>query len=307
MIGRVGRLGRSGQLFGPGEPAVLRFTAGLPGQVTYARTGAAVAFDEGGRPHVFAAGAATITDRGLLIEQAAANAIAWSRPAGTGWSVVSATLGEGGAWGDLMGRTIAATGATWNRAELSAAPITVVSGQPILISCCYRAGSSGRARVVLRDAVAVTESTVTGAAGSLGVANQASGPVSSVTNVALGDGVFRVSFVFMPNTSNSRLAGVGPDSAVVGQSVEAFHIQAETGTVPTSPILTAGATATRGAPTITTPVPAGKTAWRSIHFDGVEGGGAGLTPGAMFDIAAALAAVGRTGPGRELRRLEFLA
>ena len=47
MIGRVGRLGRSGQLFGPGEPAVLRFTAGLPGQVTYARTGAAVAFDGG--------------------------------------------------------------------------------------------------------------------------------------------------------------------------------------------------------------------------------------------------------------------
>ncbi|MGA0546062.1 phage head spike fiber domain-containing protein [Brevundimonas sp. VNH65] len=307
MIGRVGRLGRSGQTLGPGEPAVLRFAAGLPGRVAYARTGSAVAFDEGGRPRVFAAGAATVTDRGLLIEAAAANAVAWSRPAGTGWSVVSATLGEGGAWGDLTGRTIAATGATWNRAELSAAPIAVVSGQPLLISCCYRAGSSGRARVVLRDAVAVTESTVTGAAGSLAVANQASGAVSSVANVALGEGVFRVSFVFTPNTSNPRTVGVGPDSAVAGQAVEAFHIQAEAGTTPTSPILTVGATATRGAPTITTTVPAGKTAWRSIHFDGVEGAGGGLTPGAMFDIAAALTVVGRTGPGRELRRLEFLA
>ena len=70
-----------------------------------------------------------------------------------------------------------------------------------------------------------------------------------------------------------------------GQVVDFILPQFEVGSTATSPIVTSGATATRGADSASVIVPAGCTTWAATYDEGLTASGS-VTPGATFDLIA---------------------
>jgi hypothetical protein len=165
---------------------------------------------------------------------------------GTAWFdivSVSTNLTEG-AFGAFPGVSIAGQGAAWNRIAQNHSFTygTTYAGKVIL-----KAGTSGRARISFFDTTSSTSSDARGVIGSIAAAISAAGTITILGEYAWGDGYEVVDFTFTPNFTGAGSIGIGPDSAVVGETVELYYCQLEEGAAPSSPIITSGSTVTRAA------------------------------------------------------------
>ena len=187
--------------------------------------------------------------KGLLIEESRTNLVTLGEvtaTSGQGWadsSSVSTNLSEN-ALGMFQGVSIASSGQDWHRISTN---ITVTSGTDYAATVFYRAGTSNRLRIVLRDSNGETESRVTNAIGSLAVTATAAGTVSILSEEDLPDNVKKITIKYTPNFSGNLGFGFGPDSNTSGETVIAYAAQFEAGPFATSYIPTFRATATRNA------------------------------------------------------------
>ena len=184
--------------------------------------------------------------KGLLIEEARTNIMPRSEViVGNGWSDSGSTstdLSENAL--DLFnGVSVQSGGANWNR--ISNTQSTVTSGTEYAATVFYRAGTSGRLRVVFRDGGAATETIITGEIGSLAVTLSDAGSASVLSEESLAGDVKKLTISFTPNFSGTLNFGIGPDSNTSGETVIAYAGQIEVGSFATSYIPTAGSTAAR--------------------------------------------------------------
>jgi hypothetical protein len=198
------------------------------------------------RSHVFTDG--QWTNAGMLVEGQATNLVPHSAASTANWPSVSATASQlsGNYLGLFAGVSIASTGDSWNRIR-SGATIPLVSGTAYTVTTWFVAGSSGRARIILRDNTNLTESRITGAIGSLASNSEALGLITNVTQEAIGT-VWKVSFTVTANaTITNGSVEIGPDTNTIGQNIILLAAQVETGSVATSYIPTATSSVTRSA------------------------------------------------------------
>ncbi|MBW2709789.1 MAG: hypothetical protein JRD04_11075, partial [Deltaproteobacteria bacterium] len=87
----------------------------------------------------------------------------------------------------------------------------------------YRAGTSGKAMIKIRNNTAGTNSLITGDVGSLVVTSSASGAIAGLSEVLLSDGItYLVSGYFTPAVDGDFAVSIGHNSVVVGESVIAL-------------------------------------------------------------------------------------
>lgn len=184
----------------------------------------------------------------LLIEPEASNLVPYAQPTAATWSALSSTgVTDRGALAlsYFSGITVASGGADWHRALQL---FSITSGVSYRISVFVQGGSSERIRIVLRDASGGTETRILGAFGSLNATTTAAGPVSDISETILADGQTKlIEATFAPNFSGTLQFGLGPDSAVSGETVEFLGVQIESGSVATSFIDTGSASQSRAA------------------------------------------------------------
>lgn len=113
------------------------------------------------------------------------------------------------------GRTVASNGAHWHRVDH--ANLSVVAGVRYKFEIGYRAGTSGRARVVFSNNDLISD--LSGMVGSLATGQVNAGALT-ITNQKLNNGLHTVSGEFVPHdTTNSCRLGVGPDSMTAGENI----------------------------------------------------------------------------------------
>jgi hypothetical protein len=196
--------------------------------------------------------------RGLLIEAARTNLLTYSEVVdGTGWSVngsISTNLTDG-ALGVWDGVSIASQGQNFHRLNTDNF-VSVTSGDTLTIRAWVKEGTSGRLRINFRDVSSGLSSNIRGVFGSLVPSTSNVGAFSSVKEEDWGNGIVAVSGTITVNFTGDLEVGIGPDSAVSGETVIAYAAQLEAGSFPTSYIPTAGSTATRSADVASIPTSA---------------------------------------------------
>lgn len=214
----------------------------LPAEFVFTRTGAGTAQKADGSYVSFDTGVPRITDRGLLVEATRTNLLSRSTPGGAGWGFTSGAQATPAApWGPFSAFSIAGGGNDWHRTSLL---VSVQAGNPYAVQVIYRAGTSGRVRVVINSSG--DETAVRGLVGGPSVIASAAGPVTNLVNESVGVGIYRVSFIITPTVTGAITLGVGPDTSTVGQTVDGLYAGIEAGAFATSPIITTGVAATRG-------------------------------------------------------------
>lgn len=105
-------------------------------------------------------------------------------------------------------------------AHIAAGVSQIVSGLTYAIRVLYKAGTSGRARVVLRE-VNFGETRAVGAAGSIGSALTELGTWTSLQNIDHGGGIyeFQGTIACTRTSVNTVTLRVGPDSSSVGADI----------------------------------------------------------------------------------------
>lgn len=202
--------------------------------------------------------------RGLLVEGPATNLLTQSRAAlGAGWvqgasTSLNLTLG---ALGQFAGVSVASNGQTWHRLVHQAEP-TVVAATAHTVTVYFRAGTSGRLRMILRAVSTGTETQIGGTIGALAMTQQAAGAITNVAEQVMPDGLTRrLTCTFTPNATGPLSLGIGPDS--VSGTVQVLGAQIEAGGAPSSFIFSAGAATTR---TADLPAVTGVTGVRNVRL-----------------------------------------
>lgn len=179
--------------------------------------------------------------------------------------------------------SVAGSGAKWHR--LQADTDGWSAGQNLRVRVWYMAGTSGAMFLSLRNVDAGVDSSLSGTVGALGVHSAAAGAITDIVNAALGGGVYTVTYTFTPNAgSTSGKFGIGPFSAISGETVVALGVQVEDGT-GTTYVPTSGAAATRAADSVTL------NDWNGVYDIALtyDGGGVeirnGVTVAAGYDLA----------------------
>lgn len=197
---------------------------------------------------------------GLMAEAQATNLVDHAVADTTDWSnllctVSTLSLNEMGLFPGLQ---VASGGATWHRVNVTTGAWT--SGTSYRVKAWFKAGSSGRMLLNLRNVDEGNESTVSGNIGAFTVANSSAGTVSSIDEVVLANGVRVVELTFVPaaDTAIGQL-GIGPGSNTAGEDVILLGAQIEAGIDATSLILSSGTAATRNADGIVL------NAWTGTH------------------------------------------
>ncbi len=289
-----------GLSFGLGLPpapkkgvGALRFTTSLPASVSYSRTGAATALTVAGVVVPFAANAAPITDRGMLLEPAATNILQNSGLAGgatpTNWEV-----------GFETGTGSVGTSAVIPSNANRTCTVGVGNRQFIQKTISLAANTT--------YTVSIDVEAVSGTADGFFAYASGLPAGASATTISAPTSTGRKTFtITVGATAGSALirVGLGTSTAVtVAGSVTWSNPQVEAGTVATSRITTpVGGTATRGLPASSVTVPSGKTVARVTYgLSSTVTDITGLTPGATFDLVTGRAWVGL---GNELKTLEW--
>ncbi len=231
--------------------------------VAFSRAGPGLAVTGAGEVIAFAADAPRITDKGLLLEEAATNLLVNSSLSGGSWYLAgpSRTTGQtdpmGGSSGTLLSFPASADAQCYCVQGLTAAPHTVsvfakvASGTKAFRLAYY----NGTDSVFSEDFVATT-TWRRFAYGIVGTG--ASGEALSIVNATMGD---------------------------AGEVIVAL-VQAELGNVPTSPIVTGGAPASRAGDVAAVSAPASTSVYAAVFGDAETVVTGAVTPGASFDLVA---------------------
>lgn len=210
-------------------------------------------------------------NEGLLHEsEARTNLLLYSEVVdGTGWSDNASTSTNltDGALGVWDGVSIASGGAAFNRLNADD-DISVTSGDTLTFRVWVKAGTSGRIRINFRDVSTSSTSNILGNFGSITASSTAIGTITSIKEEDWGNGIVTVSGTITVNFTGNLEVGIGPDSAVSGETVIAYAAQVEKAPTPSSYIPTSGATATRAAETLT--IPAANLPWPTPEVIGPE-------------------------------------
>jgi hypothetical protein len=253
------------------------FTSAMPAGSTYTRTGAATGLTAAGTLTAFAENAPQRTDRGLALEPAATNILINSVFANSGGNRPT----------------------SWDEGIITGVSAPVAS--TILNTAFSQSGTAQRAWfsqivALLANSSYIYSVYVEATEGTPGsVAYGTTLPVGASSNVLVNPAVGRRTFTL----TTSVLAGNGTIRTGLGASTNATgsitlsNPQFELGTVATSPILTTGATATRGLPVFTEPVPIGCSKAVLTYYDGTTSEATGLTPGDTFEYAEHAIAAGK--------------
>ncbi len=234
----------------------LQFAGGaMPAGVSFTRASQASFWDAAGNLSIapldtprFDHDPVTLGARGLLIEASASNLLLNSTASAANWTADSSVATDLtlNALGYFPGVDVASTGVMWSRLKASA---DVTGGVPYALTLFYRAGTSGKARVVF-SGLPGGESQYSGTVGALTVSRSDIGPITAASETLLADGLtYMVRLVFTPSSSGALSVGLGPHTAVADETVVFLGAQLSQGTDLTSFIPTAGAVASRAADT----------------------------------------------------------
>lgn len=264
--------------YGRGVESTTTFTE-LSG-VSFSRSGAGTAPRADGGVTGFATEVPRVTNLGLLLEVAATNRCTVH---GANPDAALTGMTKAGAAAATLTRVSVPTG-------LATAGLASVATSGFVFRLDNSAGT------------AVATVTVAGATGSTG-AHAFSAWIGGGTGWIGRSGtvcqVFGASGVMRRVVGANLAASIATTlmiQADTGQVVDFLLPQLEIGTA-TWPIVTAGATATRGADSAAVVVPAGCTTWTATYGEGLSASGA-VTPGASFDLVA-----GRPWVGGDLKTL----
>ena len=273
-----------------GSESVAVFTA-LSG-TGFSRTGAGTALTTAGALASFATGLPRITDRGMLLEGAATNLILQGR------SPESAVWTKRGTATAVADMAVARADGTLGAVRLAG----IASG----------AGGDAYQQVTATSGQRcepqfwVNKISPTGTLMFCNSAYDLAGAWS--INLALVAGGWQritrdhpaVTIVYEFTVSGSNIGLHFRNLSATAISVYVDFTGIEYGTASTSPIVTAGAAATRGADAASVVVPAGCSTWSATYGVSNTVAGGSVTPGATFDLVAGRPWIG---VGKELKRL----
>ena len=229
--------------------------ADVPGW-SFSRTGAGTALQAGGSVIQFATGVPRITNRGILVEEARTNLALQSQNVATTWATGESTATAAVASAPDGTTTAGSIVETVNNAQHNIQQtITIASGSVYTISVLCKplgTGSKRWLRLFWNSGWAALPNVVFDVAlGTIGAVNNA-----TATITALANGWYRCTVTPSTNSNaTSAVLRVGLDStgtnvAYAGDGVSGLLVwgmQAELGSFATTPIITTGAAATRGA------------------------------------------------------------
>lgn len=230
--------------------------SGLPGWLSFQRAGEALFWNQSGhlenaapnQPRI-AHDPVSLEPQGLLIEPAATNLLTHSNASlGGGWSegATQSTNLSLNALGLFAGVSVASTGAGWGRLLHDDLP-EVTAGRAYHFTLYYRAGTSGRLRVIFRTSSGQESRFAGPIGGTFGVSSTNAGAVIIRSDRLLADGQTRVLSVALTAAVSGGLSvGIGPDSTTAGHTIILLAAQLEQGG-GTSFIATNGAAGTRSA------------------------------------------------------------
>jgi hypothetical protein len=210
-------------------------------------------------------------NEGLLHEsEARTNLLTYSEVVdGAGWTDNGSTSTNltDGALGVWDGVSIASQGQNFQRLNANNF-VSVTSGDTLTIRAWVKEGTSGRLRINFRDVSSGLSSNIRGVFGSLVPSSNNIGDFSSVKKEDWGNGIVAVSGTITVNFTGDLEVGIGPDSAVSGETVIAYAAQLEVAPTPSSYIPTSGSTVTRAADVLT--IPAANLPWPAPVVIGPE-------------------------------------
>ncbi len=207
--------------------------------------------------------------RTALLEPASTNMLSHSATvSGAGWAANGANVSNLtlGALGQFMGCRVASNGATWNQLAQTNTP-TLVAGNEYTVSAWVLMGSSGYARIVLKNVSTGDGTRALISSNGYAFEGESAGPVNGVDIRQIGD-AYRLTVRFTSNFTSALSLGIGPGSAVIGEDVILLAAQLEEGPTATSYIPTSGAAATRAADVVTWGAPEGLFDLQVIGVDG---------------------------------------
>lgn len=279
-------IGRKGlRLPVSGAAGAFDFRLAMPAGSTYTRTGAATGLTVAGTLTAFAANEPQRTDRGLALEASRTNLIASSQNLSAG--TVTAT-GTGVTPVITANTDIAPDGTlTADRLQLGIGA-GVTSGDLSQYNSELVAFTSGTAQasgvyLKTRDGStkAITRVNPNGGSGSITVTGEWQRFTLGATPGST-------------STGNLRLRLRGSEGTASSADLAVWQLDVQDGaTTITSPIFTTGATATRGLPVFTEPVPSGFAGALLTYADASTTLVTGLTPGGTFDVATAVIGAGK--------------
>lgn len=250
---------------------------GLSGS-SFSRSGAGTALTAAGAVAAFATGVPRITDRGLLLEPAATNLLTHST------SLLNAV------WLADAGATAAASPDADPMGGTGAVRLTLNGG----LKQWYQLVTTGAGSYVLSAYIKAASGTTNVRLNETHNTGYTPSP-----DLALNAQWQRMAFPFIVTGTLVTISFMTASGGMTSP-IDAWGVQLEAGSSPTSPIITAGLAVTRVADAASVVVPGGASSYEATYGGADTVGTGAVTPGTTFDLVAGRPWVG---VGNELKRL----